>query len=515
MRIKSIIVSFFSLFAIVSNAQQKYFFLNNQLDYRIQNEVRSVDNGAHLSMRPYLESDKHLNRVHKVFIDSSKQYYWITEKLNRDHLLHFSDTNFFISADALFDFQWGNDYRDTTRLRLVNTRGAIIQGDLGKTISFATSFYENQVKGPKYWDRVTSRGIFPGSGRYKRSGAAYDFAFSNAYVSFTPNEKLNIIAGHDKVFVGNGYRSMLISDNAFNYPFIKATHSFFNDKVRYSFWLARLSTLERIPIASTPEAYFKPKAAAFNYITIKPNNRLEIGLFESAIYSIYKDSVGTTPMHYSAYIPVYGAKTIINGLNNQNNAMLGLNVFYKLSNSIQLYGQLAVDDIKTSKTGHQLGAKYFSAFGVDGLYLQLEYNKAKENLYASDFVRQSYSHYGQELAHPHGAWFDEVLAIAHYQNKKFFMQGKIISAFQKQMGSAYYGADVFAPIMTNPQPEFSHINTLNIQDLQIGYRYNVKTNMYFSFGIMNRVYATHDTFNNTVFIYAGFRTNLNNHYFDF
>ncbi len=497
------------------SAQQKYFPLHYQLDYRIQDIVRSPENNAHLSMRPYLESDPNMQRAKKVFIDSSKQYYWISEKLNAEHFLKFQDTNYFVSADILFDFQFGNDYRGDTPLRIVNTRGALVQGDLGKTISFSTSFYENQIKGPDYWERVTARGVYPGAGRFKRSGAAYDFAFSTAYVSFTPNTKLNILLGHDKIFIGNGYRSVLLSDNAFNYPFIKATHSFFNDKLRYSFWLARLSSLERLPIASTPEAYFIPKAASFNYISYKPTSMLEIGLFESGIYNIFKDTLGTQPIHYSAYVPVYSFKTLVNGLNSINNGLIGANLFYKLSNKIQIYSQFAVDDIASNKYAHQVGMKTFSPFKVEGLYLQLEYNSARENMYASDFNRQSYSHYAQELAHPYGAWFNEFLAIIHYRKNKFFAQGKIITAFQKEKGEAYLGANIFNPIVQNSTADYLHTNTLNIQDFQLGYRLNVKTNMYFSFGVMNRVYATESTFNNTVFYYAGFRTNINNHYFDF
>lgn len=496
-------------------AQQKYIYLNHQLDFRVQSEVRSTKNLAHLSMRPYLESDKNLKRVEKVFIDSSKAYYWVTEKLNKDHLLKYKDSNFFLSGDFLFNFQFGYDYRDSIDTRITNTRGVIIRGDIGSKISFSTSFYENQVKGPKYWRRITGRGVFPGSGRYKQAGAKYDYAFSSAYVSFSPNQNLNIQIGHDKIYIGNGYRSMLLSDNAFNYPFAKATHSFFNGKIKYSYWLTKLSSLQRIELASTPETYFKPKAGTFNYLSYKPNGNLEIGLFESVIYNIYNDTLGTTPLNYSAYIPVYGVKTAINTLNNDNNAMLGLNLFYKINNNIQVYSQIAVDDISTNKFGFQVGGKWFEPLNVKGLYFQVEYNKATKNMYASSFDRQSYTHYSQELAHPYGAGFDEILGIVFYQKKKFFVQGKVISAFQLQLGDEYYGANVLDPIIENPSYEFLHHNTLNIQDLQIGYRYNVKTNMYFNFGVINRVYAAHKNFNNTLFFYAGFRTNLNNFYFDF
>ena len=75
--------------------------------------------------------------------------------------------------------------------------------------------------------------------------------------------------------------------------------------------------------------------------------------------------------------------------------------------------------------------KFFDVFKIKNLYTQIEYNKANKNMYTANDPMQSYTHYGQEFAHPFGAWFDEILMITHYEKNKFFIQGKIVSAFQQ------------------------------------------------------------------------------------
>lgn len=504
------------IFSNNGNSQHKYHPLNNQTNLKIQHELSKIDNSAHASMRPYLESDIEMTQANKVFIDSGKYYSKQAYLLFKSDLLKVKDTNFFVSLNPLFNFQFSQDINDDVPFRRTNTRGGIVRGDIGKTLSFSTAFYENQVRLPDYTERITSRGIVPGQARYKRNGAIYDYAYSSAYVSFSPNQNLNFQIGHDKQFVGNGYRSMLLSDNTFNQLFAKMSFYFGKRKFKYSTWISQLQTLDRIRVKSTPEAYFKPKAAAFNYLSFKPNNRLELGLFESTIYKIYDDTLGNQPIHYSAYLPIIMSRTAVNGLSGSPNAMLGLNASFKLSNKAQIYAQYAVDDISTHKQGLQLGVKVFDLFKKENLYAQFEYNKANKNLYAANDPMLNYSHYAQEFAHPLGAWFDELLMITYYEKQKFFVQGKIISAFQKQIGEEFYGANIFESDITELEEDIGEkMTTLNLQDIQIGYKLNVKTNMQFLLGFTNRIFNPIGDFQHDMFLYVGFRTNWNNIYLDF
>lgn len=504
----------FVFFGLNTVAQQKYLPLNHLFDMGVQRQLAKKNNPVHTSLRPYLESDEGMSQANKVLIDSGKYYYPITQKLYKEHLLEIRDSNFYVAVDPLLNLQFSRDIFDDVPFRRTNTRGVVARGDIGKKLSFFTSFYENQLRLPDYAERITQRGIVPGQGRFKRNGGIYDYAFSLAHLSYSPNKNLNFQAGHDKLFVGNGYRSMLLSDNAFSQLFFKTSVHLLDRKIKYSTWISQLQSLERIEVKSTPEAYFKPKAAAFNYLSFKPNNRLELGFFESVMYKTYDDTLGSQPLHFSAYAPLPVVRTLINGLGGKQNAMIGFNVNYKLTNKAQIYGQLALDDV--NKTAYQFGMKFFDVFDVENLYFQTEYNKASKGMYAHHENRQSYTHYAQELAHPLGAGFDELVFIGFYQKEKAFIQTKIISAFQKQVGKEFYGANVFLnDLQPLPDEYETQITTLNLQDIQLGYRLNVKTNMYVSAGVINRVYTNLDGLQYDTFLYVGIRTNLNNYYYDF
>ena len=46
---------------------------------------------------------------------------------------------------------------------------------------------------------------------------------ANGHVSYQTSKHFNFQFGHGKHFIGDGYRSMLLSDNSFNYPYLKIT----------------------------------------------------------------------------------------------------------------------------------------------------------------------------------------------------------------------------------------------------------------------------------------------------
>ena len=64
--------------------------------------------------------------------------------------------------------------------------------------------------------------VVPGQGQWKdySNGKAFDFAYSSALLDYKAGKFLDFQLGYDKNFIGDGYRSMLLSDNSFNYPFL-------------------------------------------------------------------------------------------------------------------------------------------------------------------------------------------------------------------------------------------------------------------------------------------------------
>lgn len=496
------IFSFTILFAL---SQQQFTPLNREYNLWLDRHLNNKENFSHTTFKPWLESA--INPDSLEISDSLRgknhEYKrWIGRKLKTESLIVVDSGEFFLTIDPLFNFQYSYDFADTSlradTVRFINnTRGVIIRANFGSNVSVTTSFLENQSYFPAYIDDfVKSYDVVPGSGRvkpFKKTG--YDYALASGYVSYSPLKNLNFQLGHDKNFIGEGYRSLLLSDNAFNYPFLKITSSFFNNRLQYTNLYAQLSGLERIPAATTPEALFKPKAGTFHYLSIIPWKHLHIGFFEGILWQRW-DSTGSLQFDPNFINPVIFANTTLMGLNGKNNAVIGANLKLKILKGLALYSQIVYDADKNY--GYQAGLKSFDLFRLKNLNFQIEYNNVTAKTYSHAIALQNYSHYNQSLAHPLNQNFYEVISIFNYNWRDFFVQLKI-----------NYSEAGFKTIL--------------FQDYTLGYLINRETCMNLFCKWTNRKQTVNNytfitgipTDHSSQLISIGIRTSLSNQYLDF
>ena len=102
-----------------------------------------------------------------------------------------------------------------------NTRGVRIDGNASQFLSFTSSFYENQATFPQYISqKIASSLVIPSQGYYKPYGnKGYDFAWVEGNLSILAAKNLILEIGYGKRFFGEGYRSLLLSDYSFVYPY--------------------------------------------------------------------------------------------------------------------------------------------------------------------------------------------------------------------------------------------------------------------------------------------------------
>ena len=218
-------------------------------------------NQSHLSFKPVHESRTNTN---ELFADSGKYYYWITQKLFKEHFLVFQGEDFWCAIDPLLDLELGKDFSDANQSYIFwNTRGIRVQTKFFKNFGFETSIYETQAKLLDYQSNyVNSHGefrisnnsykqanaIIPGYARTKPFGdTGYDFAFAQGYFNYQPVSWLNIEAGNGNHFIGNGHRSLLLSDFTVNYPYLKPEFLFFKKRLQYNIIYASQQNLYRLP----------------------------------------------------------------------------------------------------------------------------------------------------------------------------------------------------------------------------------------------------------------------------
>ena len=183
-----------------------------------------------------------------------------------------------------------------------------------------------------------------------------------------------------------------------------------------------------------------------------------------------------------------------------------------------LYKEVIIFKPYTSRPANSekyIVCKYFN--GIDNLYLQFELNHALPYTYTTSETDalQTWSHMSAPMAHPFGANFTEFVGIAYYEKKKYFAQLKVSSGIINSIGEGYsnnllYADEVAAGDMDDARKIYN-----NVQELYVGHRFNIKTNLTGFISIRNRVHAEKSRVTNSTFISVGMRTNLNNLYYDF
>lgn len=508
-----------------SFGQQKLIPLNRFSTQEVERAtLRDSISSVHLAAKPFLESKLKLNAIVGFAKDDTlKTYYNLTNTLLKQHLIVVKGDDYFIAVDPIFDLAFGKDFADTSGYKdtinpFNSTRGFQVIGDLGKKFSFLTSFYETQTYLPLYQKEFfDSTGVAPGFGRTKAYRAVgYDFAMAYGIVSYTPKDWVNIQFGHGKNFIGHGYRSLLLSDAAFNYPYIKTTLSFFNNKLQYSAMYASLQTMQRLPLGEVPEALFKRKGGSFNYLSWLPHERIEVGLFEGIIWQRYDNEIGTVAQPYGAYIPVIGVNTAINGFNAKQNVLVGANLRVKATEQSYIYGQVALDNPEKQSVGYQIGGKYFDLF-IPRLDLQVEWNSLGAYMYASEFPLQNYVHINQPLGHPTGAATDELIVIGNYRWRRIIAQVKYNQIQHNTGPQGNWKSNPMADVSQTAEFPNHYIQQF---DISAGVYVNPKWNFQILLGYINRLDQTKyqyvdDIERRTSFLYITLRTNLINKYNDF
>ncbi|PWH85663.1 hypothetical protein [Brumimicrobium oceani] len=453
---------------------------------------------------------------------------WVMRKLFKEHLVQKSNQDFFFAVDPLLNMSIGQEQlQNTSDYLFQNTRGVQAFGHLKNKLSFYTAFYENQARFLKYQtDYFKDRGEFypnnppglnvqnaviPGGGRtkpFKVNG--FDYASSVSYVRFTPIDKLAIQFGNAPRFYGWGYRSMLLSDNSYNYTNLTIDWEIIKG-LTYTFMRGKQLNLTRKVFTDMVEAPYERKGIGVHYLSYSPVPSLVIGLFESTIY-LRDNATSSQRVNPYFYQPVIGVNTMVNGTESVNmKNLFGLNFAWQFHPQHMLYGQVVSDDVSNKEYGIQLGYRTGNTFNVKNLNFQLEANVATSNLYAANNERMNYTHFNLPLAHTLGNGFTELLVRANYLFKGVFIDTKIV----------YYEAD--QPIddksrLFESKQNFSIDNETQVlnANIELGYEFNPATQLR---AFINMNYRTSViNFGSDVdygAVSIGIRTALTNQYFDF
>lgn len=512
------------MFAGTTCAQQNDIPLQRDFYVDVERNAAKLDARIHTGLKPVIVSRADLTNVMGHRVDSTKYYYWISEKIYKEHLLEIEGDDFRLTADALFQFEYGYDlgdrtaYADTNKL-YSNVRGAWFTGDLGKKISFQTMVHEHQTIAPQYlFLSAGETGTLSGQGRVKFVRTrVLDYGWSQGNVSYAPLAWLNVQFGHGKHFVGHGYRSVLLSDNALNAPYLKFNALTTNKRFQYSTWVSKLQSgvwrNDRLPTGQSSESLFYWMRGRFNHLSIHLG-RVQLGLFESTLFQNI-DTTGVRPFDALELNPLIGVNTIARGFEGTGKSVVGADLRIKLTNKGYVYGQFATDDPAQQRFAYQAGVRWFDVVRKD-MHVQVEYNSATPFMYTHDPSKLAYVHAGLPMAHPMGAYFSEVVAIADAAFGRWNGQVKAVLATYNTDPSdtEVYGSDLRRVGREMTGPIGPVVQQLAYLDLNGSYLFNPNSNLRAYLGFQRRSLTNSTDGEQSSFIYFGIRTALFNRYYD-
>jgi hypothetical protein len=501
-------------------AQQLNMPMGNDFKTRYYKQLYDTLNNSFTGIQPYIESMvKYDNTYIPPFLTSYSKF---EKRLTQKNLITLGNDSVQLTIDPLFSFEKGINFRYASSI-LRNTRGFWIRGNVGNTFSFETSFLENQIFTAEYLnDYVTTYKVFPGMGRVKQfKEIGYDYAMASGYISYAPTKVLNLQYGHGKLFIGNGYRSLLLSDNSFNFPHFKATFQY--KKLQYTWVVASLMNIRNPEVLSPfSEPLFKKKNASFHYLSFKPDARLEFSLFQGIIYNM-----DVAKYDWNVVNPIILSQAINYGFASNNNVLLGINANAKITHNLLAYTQIMCNDLSANlhsihnKTGLQLGVYQRDFLKVKNLNLRFEGNVVRPYSYQKLNAKQAYTNYNQSLTHPLNANFSECVFIADYNLKNFIFNVKLVGAIVGTDTNTYNaGNNLFNS--TKYYARNTDVNNVLMlrgerrnlfsQDISFGYLINPKNSFTAKVGVFSRTYTGSAKIN---YYYISLSAFIFNQYLDF
>jgi len=257
--------------------------------HRYEAAMNRIGSNAHTAVKPYsfdyvsnyfdLESERS-----SLLKDTES---WLGRKLWNEHLFEVAGKDYWFVVDPGVDLQLGKDTGENVNT-FNNTRLVAVSGGIGRQLTFGATIQESQGRFAAYFNReITQRapdggnpGVVPGRGIAEDGGEnIYDYPVATGYINYKPSTYFNLQLGHGQHFIGDGYRSLVLSDNSQPFPYVKVNAKFW--KLDYT---VLYTSLRDVRPEVTADDSFRTKYMAHHYLSWNATKRLTLGFFESVLW---------------------------------------------------------------------------------------------------------------------------------------------------------------------------------------------------------------------------------------
>ncbi len=438
----------------------------------------------------------------------------------KSNLLEINVKDFFLAINPVLQLQLGKE-TDYDKAVYLNTRGITARGMIAKRVGFSTTLTDNQERGPQFFQRrVNAFNAVPGVGFYKPfKQEGVDYFDARGYVTFNAAKYIDFQFGYDKNFIGNGYRSMFLSDWGNSYLFLKINTRIW--KLNYQNIFMELMPRFR----RTGNVLLDRKYSAIHHLSMNVTKWLNIGLFEGVVF-------GRKNRYDFQYLnPIIFLRHIEGTVGSPDNALAGIDFKANAFHKFQFYGQFLLDEFIlkqitksngywANKWGLQAGIKYVDAFTIKNLDLQVETNRARPYTYAHFDSVANYTHYNQPLAHPLGANFQEYIGILKYQPApRWYINARAIYYKQGLDSSGVnFGSNPLLNYDTRPREYGFDIGSgdkATCVNAMLQVSYELRENLFFEGALLQKKFELKNVSDYTTMFSLGVRWNIFGRDYDF
>ncbi|MGB3616737.1 MAG: capsule assembly Wzi family protein [Catalinimonas sp.] len=471
-----------------------YYHLLDRYDVRMRRAPGGEEaTWFHTSMRPFLRwgvgrAADHLaadstypdalsraDRFNVDFLRADNHYWSTVDATSRRPLLgvlyrqrpdfyHYAGKHFAVHLNPVIEARVGRD-ADQSATLYTNTRGAELHGLIDGKIGFYSYLTENQAVFPAHVGAFEERTrALPAEAFWKRlEPTGYDWITARGYVTFPFSRHVSAQLGHDRFFVGDGRRSMILSDFGPNYFFLKLDTRVWRLHYTNLFAEMKADIISNSLGAPAGSQNYPRKYFAFHHLSLNITPSFNLGLFESVVLG-GPDSSANARLEWQYFNPVIFYRAVDQQLGSPDNVIIGLDARWTLFRRVKLYGQFVIDEFLFSrvfdgsgwwgnKQAGQAGALWVDVLGVPNLDLRGEFNIARPYTYGHIDRYTAYAHYNQPLAHPLGANFREGLFELRFQPlPRLTLQAQLIRAtYGVDTAGSHWGGDVLIGYDTREQ----------------------------------------------------------------
>ncbi|GAB5539131.1 MAG: hypothetical protein Salg2KO_12340 [Salibacteraceae bacterium] len=318
--------------------------------------------------------------------------------------------------------------------------GAAITANYNNKVMLSADVLAGYNEPVSYLSNVTDSLFVVPSFSYANRQGGYGFHQSTINLSWRPSHVVELHAGRGKHFIGEGYRSLFLSDYASNYNYLRTDVNVW--RLKYTVLYTQMRSAQGYPSSFYP---LINKYATMHYLSLNATNWWTVGAFETVVWES-EDVAQRRELDINYLNPIIFFRPVEFSTGSSANSLLGFSSTIRPTRGLTLYGQFLIDEfvfreviapitariypdsnIQTAwwgnKQSYQLGIKYHEPFGWKDATTLLEFNAVRPYTYSHGNENQDYVHMNQPLAHPLGANLIEWVAVALWQPGKFWNLG--------------------------------------------------------------------------------------------